>query len=269
MLDSKHNRTQHQFGVQVATADGFKGMKKGADAHDRGLLFNRFPLLNKLQDIASGSEGKLTMPGVGKGGVRKGGDPAEGKNTMALFGAVDLMHPSIPGSESRTYQGNVPGAPEEFMMHTRDRSSQGSRWFTLWESSPGAEVVTLEYVGLKMSGKIPPSTGFSVLVAGVTGKTTRVEHVVEEKVTTLSAVKGELVLVSDGQTPSGQVLGNLLKYDKVVIELFEPDRSSQMIPLTEVNIRVLERCSTQQSPDVEAMECTQPGQAPYEHVAGG
>ena len=128
---------------------------------------------------------------------------------------------------------------------------------------------TLEYVGLKMAGKIPPSTGFSVLVAGVTGKTNGVTQVAEEKVSTLPAVKGELVLVSNGQTPSGQVLGNLLKYDKVVIDLFEPDRSGQMIPLTEVNIRVLGRCSDELNPDTDTLEGAQQGQAPYEHVAGG
>ena len=244
-------------------------MKKGADTHDRNLMFSRFSLLNKLQDIASGSEGKVNMPGVGKGGVRKGGDPAAGKNMMAMFGAVDLMHPSVPGAESRTYQGSVPGAPEDFMLLTRDRPSQGSRWFTLWESPPGCEVVTLEYVGLKMAGKIPPSTGFSVLIAGVKGRTNGACHVAEEKLSTLSAVKGELVLVSNGQTPSGQVLGNLLKYDKVVIDLFEPERSGQMIPLTEVSIRVLERCSAERADDLETVEGAQQAQAPYENVAGG
>lgn len=244
-------------------------MKKGADAHDRDLILTRFPLLNKLQEIASGLEGKLTMPGVGKGGVRKGGDPAAGKNMMTLFGAVDLMHPSVPGAESRTYQGNVPLAPDDFTTHTRDRTSQGSRWYTVWESMPDAEVVALQYVGLKMSGKIPPSTGFSVLISGVTGPASSVHHVAEEKVTALPAVKGELVLISDGQTPSGQVLGNLLRFDKVVIELFEPDRGSQMIPLAEVNIRVLERCPTQASSEFATMEGTQQGQVASEHMAGG
>jgi hypothetical protein len=244
-------------------------MKKGADAHDRGLVFTRFPLLNKLQEIASGTEGKITMPAIGKGGERKGGDPAAGKNIMDLFAAVDLMHPCVPGAETRMYQGRVPTAPADFSLHSRDRSSQGSRWFTVWESTPGVEVVTLEYVGLKMSGKIPPSTGFSVLIAGIQrGENATVRHVAEEKVSALTPVKGELVLVSDGQMQSGRLLGNLLKYEVVVIELFEPDRGSQMIPLVEVNIRVLERC-TQLDADEETFEDSQSGMAPYDHIAGG
>lgn len=243
-------------------------MKKGADAHDRELMFARFPLLNKLNELASGSEGKLTMPGAGKGGVRKGGDPAEGKNMMNMFGAVDLMHPSVPGAEVRTHQGTVPAAPEEFKLHSRDRTSQGSRWFNLWQSTPGTSVVTIEYVGLKMSAKIPPSTGFSVLIGGVTDQG-NVIHVAEEKVASLVASKGELVLVSDGQTPSGQVLGNLLKYEKVIVDLFEPDRGSQMIPLAEANIRVLERGPACMDPELETADNSQTVPVPYEHAAGG
>ena len=44
--------SQRQVVMQVATAEGFKLMKKGADNHDRNLMFARFPLLNKLQDLS-------------------------------------------------------------------------------------------------------------------------------------------------------------------------------------------------------------------------
>jgi hypothetical protein len=253
--------------LQVSTAEGFKLMKKGADAHDRALLFSRFPLLARLQDVASGAEGKVAMPGVGKGGVRKGGDPAAGRNMMTLFAAVDLMHPFVPGAELRSYQGAVPTCNGDFSVHTRDRKPPGARWFPLWTSAGCGNVVTLEYVGLKMAGKIPPSTSFSVLVGGLRGRT-EVVHLAEEKVSTLSASKGELVLVSDGQTPSGQVLGNLLQFDSVVVELFEPERGSQMIPLAEVNIRLLERPSEAPAAELDCADA-QSAQGPYESVSSG
>ena len=138
--------------LQLGTANGFKLMKKGAEAHDRAALLERCNLFDRLSALANGTEGKLTMPGAGKGGAAKGGSPEVGRQMVDFFRAIDLMHPEPAGAETRTYEGRSP-AQDAFELHTRDRAAPGSRWFRVWESAH--PVVRIDSVTFRLGGKPP------------------------------------------------------------------------------------------------------------------
>jgi hypothetical protein len=221
--------------LQIGTPESFKTMKKGIDAHDRNLLIERFPLLGKLQELANGSEGKLTMPAVGKGGVKKGGDPQQGQHMMDLFTAVDLMHPEPPESCLKVLEGAAP-VEEGFQHHEQGRSMPGSRWFRVWQS-PGP-IFRLESVTFRMAGKAPPLGKFAFVLSG-TRPDGVVTHLFEELLTKLPAVKGELQLVMDGQTHNGFLLGNLSAFTKVSLEYFEHERGFQWVDLSDITIKAI------------------------------
>lgn len=223
--------------LQVATPTAFKVMKKGADAHDRATLFARFPLLNKLQELAAGAEGKLVFPAVVKG-VAKGGDGDAGGALMRMFRGIDLMHPAVVGAEAAVHVGAVPG-DEEFEWHVRDRPAPGSRWFCMWQSA--AAVVRVDGISLRAAGKLPPAQQFSVLLSGELPGDGGVVHLAEEKLAALPLVKGELQMVVDGLSAAGVVVGNLLRFRRVMLEVFEHERGSQSMPVTEVTVKTLEQ----------------------------
>eukprot|EP00892_Ulva_mutabilis_P003904 jgi/Ulvmu1/1886/UM012_0043.1 len=221
--------------LQVATPAAFKVMKKGADAHDRAALLSRFPMLNKLQELAAGSEGKLVFPAVVKG-VAKGGDGGAGAALMHMFRGIDLMHPAVDGAEAAAHAGRVPG-DAEFEWHVRDRPAPGSRWFCMWEGLGG--VVRVDAVGLRVAGKVPPGAQFSVLLSGeLPGG--EVVHLVEERLAALPVVKGEMQMVVDGLSAAGVVVGNLLRFRRVMLEVFEHERGSLSVPVAEVTVKTLE-----------------------------
>lgn len=222
--------------LQVATPAAFKVMKKGADAHDRAALFKRFPLLNKLQELAGGVEGKLVFPAVVKG-VQKGGDGGAGGALMRMFRAVDVMSPAVDGAAAEVHSSTVP-ADGDFEWHVRDRPAPGSRWFCLWQSA--AAVVRVDGVSLRVAGKLPLATQFSVLLSGELSGGGGVEHLVEEKLTALPLVKGELQMVAGGLSAAGVIVGNLLRFRRVMLEIFEHERGSQSVPLTEVAVKTVE-----------------------------
>lgn len=223
--------------LQVATPAAFKVMKKGADAHNRAALFARFPLLDKLQALAGGSEGKLTFPAVVKG-VAKGGDGGAGGSLMRMFRGIDLMHPAVEGAEAAVHAGVVP-ADDEFAWHVRDRPAPGSRWFCMWQST--AAVVRVDAVTLRAAGRVPPAALFSVLLSGELPGDGGVVHLAEERLAALPVVKGELQMVVDGLSASGVVLGNLLRFRRVLLEVFEHERGSLSVPVAEVTVKTLEQ----------------------------
>lgn len=222
--------------LQIATPAAFKVMKKGADAHDRAALFTRFPLLNKLQELAGGSEGKLVFPAVVKG-VQKGGDGAAGGALMRMFRGIDLMRPAVEAATTEVHTATVP-ADDQFEWLVRDRPAPGARWFSLWQSE-GA-VVRLDGVALRIAGKLPPTTHFSVLLSGELPAGGQVVHLAEDKLTALPVAKGELQMVTDGLSAAGVVVGNLLRFSRVMLEIFEHERGSQSIPITEVVVKTVE-----------------------------
>lgn len=221
--------------LQLGTANGFKLMKKAAEAHDRAALLERCNLLDRLTALANGAEGKLTMPGAGKGGAVKGGSPDKGRALLDFFRAIDVMHPAPPGAESRTYAGRSP-VQEAFELHTRDRAMPGSRWFRVWESAH--PVVRVDGVTCRLGGKPPPLGRFSLLLAGV-APSGEVVTLAEEQLARLPVVKGEVQFVTDGLTPTGQVLGNLSHYSRVTLEYFEHERTFQWVDVTDISITAL------------------------------
>ena len=223
--------------LQIGTAEAFKRMKKGVEPHDKALLFQRCPLLNKLQALANGAEGKVALPAAGKaaakGGAAKGGDAANGKRMLELFSAIDLMHPEPQEREVRTFEGTAP-TPEGFTVCERDRAPPGSRWVTLWTSP--CTVFRIDSVTVRMAGKPPPTCKFSFLLSGEHANGSA-EHLFEEALLKTPVSRGELQLVSDGLTPRGHMLGNLSGYTKLMLEMFEPARTSQWVDLSDVVIK--------------------------------
>jgi hypothetical protein len=221
--------------LQLGTAEGFKLMKKGAEAHDRTHFFKRFPLLDKLQALTNGVEGKLALPGTGKGGTSKGGDAARGKQLLDLFVSVDLMHPEPSDAETLTFEVAVP-TPEGFQVHTQNRAMPGSRWFRVWRS-PGP-VFRVDSVTLRLGGKPPPLGRFSFILSAVT-PSGRVDRLAEEQLLKLPVMKGEVQFITDGLSPAGQMLGNLSRYSHILLEYFEYERGSQWVDVTDIKIVVL------------------------------
>lgn len=221
--------------LQLGTPAAFAAMKKGAEAHDRELFFRRFPLLDKLQSLANGAEGKITMPSVGKGGVTKGGDPEQGKHILNLFSAFDLMHPHTAACTAVTYEGTAP-VQDGFDVHVRDRSLLGSRWFRIWQS-PG-RIFRLDSITYRLTGKPPQLGKFSFVLSGV-APGGAVTTLFEEALVKVPVVRGESQLVVDGLTHHGFMLGNLSCYESILLEYFEPDRSFQWADLSDFTIKAL------------------------------
>jgi hypothetical protein len=221
--------------LQLGTADAFKLMKKSAEAHDRTHFFQHFPLLDKLQALANGLEGKLALPSAGKGGANKGGDMACGKQMLDLFGSADLMHPEPANAVTVNFEGTLP-TPEGFEKHTRDRAMPGSRWFRVWQSV--GPIFRVDSVTFRLGGKPPPLGRFSFILSGV-GPSGRVDRLAEEQLLKLPMIKGEVHFVADGLSPVGQMLGNLSGYSRVMLEYFEYERSTQWVDVTDIKIVVV------------------------------
>jgi hypothetical protein len=207
-------------------------MQRGEEAHDRSLFLERFPLIDKVQELANGSQGKLALPGDGKA-AKNTGDAAAGKVLLDTLRSVDVMHATPPGCTAVTYDVKPPTV-EDLQLHVRDRASPGSRWWK-WESP--RPVTWLDAVSIRSAGKLQQLCEVSVLLSGRTPDNA-VHHIAEEMLTRLPTVKGEMIVVADGVTSaSGELVGSLRKYQCVCLELFECDRSSSWPELGDITIK--------------------------------
>ena len=224
------------YEIQISTAAIFKKLTKGVEAHDRANLVSDVnTMMGKLNSLASGSQGKIVMPGVGKGGVIKGGNAERGKRMIDVFNAVDIMHPMPDQPEIVTLSG-LQLDPERCAMYERDRMKPGSRWFMLWSSDQ--RIFAIQALTLKTAGKVPPLGKFAVLLSGVLHDG-GVMNLYEDLLIKLPVSKGDVWIVQDGLLPSGQLLGNLSLFKSIQLEYFEHQRGSQWVDLSDVTIKAV------------------------------
>lgn len=219
--------------LQVGTAAAFKAMRRGEEAHDRSALLAAFPLLDRVTELAGGSEGKLALPGDAN--AKRAGEASEGRAYLDALRSVDVMRPlGGAAADGRVTIEIPPPTADELQTHERDRPAPGSRW---WKWTSPDDVAWLDSVSFRPSGKLPALSDVSVLLSsrGANGVT----HVCEETLHKLPAAKGELLFVSDGvATLSGELLGNIKAFQ---LELFETSRSSSWPELAEVTVRLMTR----------------------------
>jgi hypothetical protein len=192
------------------------------------LYLQKFPLIDRLQDLANGSEGKLALPGDGKA-AKKTGEQAQGKAFLDALRSVDVMHPSDTANSAVTYEIQPPTAGS-LQLHERDRAGPGSRWWK-WESPDN--VKWLEGVTIKAAGKLPALCNVSVLLSA-RAPDNSVHHICDELLHKLPVVKGEMIFVADGiAAVSGELVGQIGKFQ---LELFD-DRCSSWPELADITIK--------------------------------
>ena len=226
--------------LQVGTADAFKRMKKGLDLHDRTSLQSRFPLVAKAIALAGGSEGKLSLPlpkGKSTPTNTRTADAQQGKHLLDMSSAIDVMHPEPQHRDAQALVATAPTA-DGLQILERNRTPPGSRWTTVWQSQ--GRIVRIDGISLRVGGKLPPACKFALLLSGLC-KDGSVDHLAEEQLSKVPVSRGELHFISDGQSPRGNVLGNISQYSKVMLEYFEPQRSAQWVDLSDLHIKVVQQ----------------------------